>query len=143
MKIDHVGIAVKSLADAVKVYEHAVGLTLAGYDEVDEQGVRVAMLGIGESRIELLEPTRPDSPIEKFMTKRGEGVHHIAVRVDDLEEALERLKTAGVRLIDDTPKRGAHNTRIAFVHPASTHGVLMELVEHVQSVATKARKHEG
>ena len=143
MKIDHVGIAVKSLADAVKVYEQAVGLTLAGYDEVDEQGVRVAMLGIGESRIELLEPTRPDSPIEKFMTKRGEGVHHIAVRGDDLEEALERLKTAGVRLIDDTPKRGAHNTRIAFVHPASTHGVLMELVEHVQSVATKARKHEG
>ena len=143
MKIDHVGIAVKSLEDAVKVYEQAVGLTLAGYDEVDEQGVRVAMLGIGESRIELLEPTRPDSPIEKFMTKRGEGVHHIAVRVDDLEEALERLKTAGVRLIDDTPKRGAHNTRIAFVHPASTHGVLMELVEHVQSVATKARKHEG
>ena len=130
MKIDHVGIAVKSLAQAVKVYEQAVGLELAGYDEVDEQGVRVAMLNIGESRIELLEPTRPDSPVGKFMTKRGEGIHHIAVQVDNIEEALERLKSAGVRLIDETPKRGAHNTRVAFIHPSSTHGVLMELVEH-------------
>ena len=130
MKIEHIGIAVKSLAEAVKVYEQAIGLKLAGYDEVDEQGVRVAMLDIGDSRIELLEPTRPDSPIEKFMTKHGEGIHHIAVRVDNIEQALERLKTAGVRLIDEKPKRGAHNTRIAFVHPASTHGVLMELVEH-------------
>ena len=130
MKIEHIGIAVKSLSEAVKVYEQAIGLKVAGYDEIDEQGVRVAMLDIGESHIELLEPTRPDSPIEKFMTKRGEGIHHIAVRVDNIEEALERLKTAGVRLIDEKPKRGAHNTRIAFVHPASTHGVLMELVEH-------------
>ena len=130
MKIDHIGIAVKSLSAAVKVYEEAVGLKLAGFDEVDEQGVRVAMLDIGESRIELLEPTRPDSPVEKFMTKRGEGLHHIAVRVDNIEQALERLKRAGVRLIDETPKRGAHNTRVAFVHPASTHGVLMELVEY-------------
>jgi len=130
MKIDHIGIAVQSLAQAVKVYEQAIGLELAGYDEVDEQGVRVAMLNIGESRIELLEPTRPDSPVGKFMTKRGEGIHHIAVQVDDIEEALERLKSAGVRLIDETPKRGAHNTRVAFVHPSSTHGVLMELVEH-------------
>jgi methylmalonyl-CoA epimerase len=130
MKIDHIGIAVKSLSEAVRVYEQAIGLNVAGYDQVDEQGVRVAMLTIGESRIELLEPTRPDSPIEKFMTKRGEGIHHIAIRVDNIEEALERLKTAGVRLIDETPRRGAHNTRIAFVHPSSTHGVLMELVEH-------------
>ena len=130
MKIEHIGIAVKSLAEAVKVYEQAIGLKLAGYDEVDEQGVRVAMLDIGDSRIELLEPTRPNSPIEKFMTKHGEGIHHIAVRVDNIEQALERLKTAGVRLIDETPKRGAHNTRIAFIHPASTHGVLMELVQH-------------
>ena len=130
MKIDHIGIAVRSLAEAVKVYETAVGLSLAGYDEVEEQGVRVAMLDIGESRIELVEPTRQDSPIEKFMAKRGEGIHHIAVRVDNIEEALARLKASGVRLIDEKPRRGAHNTRIAFVHPASTHGVLMELVEH-------------
>ena len=130
MKIEHIGIAVKSLSAAVKVYEQAIGLKLAGYDEVDEQGVRVAMLELGESRIELLEPTRPDSPIEKFMNKRGEGIHHIAVRVENIEESLQRLKAAGIRLIDETPKRGAHNTRVAFVHPASTHGVLMELVEH-------------
>ena len=130
MKIDHIGIAVKSLADAEKVYEEAVGLTPVGHDEVDEQGVRVAMLQIGESRIELLEPTRADSPIERFIAKRGEGLHHIAVRVEDLEQALARLKAAGVRLIDEAPRRGAHGTRIAFVHPASTSGVLMELVEH-------------
>jgi methylmalonyl-CoA epimerase len=130
MKIDHIGIAVKSIAAALKVYEQAVGLKLAGYDEVDDQGVRVAMLDIGESRIELLEPTRPESPVEKFINKRGEGIHHIAVRVDNIEEALDRLKTAGIRLIDEKPKRGAHNTRIAFIHPTSTYGVLMELVEH-------------
>ena len=130
MKVDHIGIAVKSLAEAVKVYQDAIGLEVSGYDEVDDQGVRVAMLTIGESRIELLEPTREDSPIEKFMMKRGEGIHHIAVRVDDIEEALERLKASGVRLIDSTPRRGAHNTRTAFIHPSSTHGVLLELVEH-------------
>ena len=130
MKIDHIGIAVKSLSEAIKVYENAIGLKVSGFDEVDDQGVRVAMLDIGESRIELLEPTGPTSPIEKFMTKRGEGIHHIAVRVDDIEQALEQLKASGVRLIDSTPRRGAHNTRVAFIHPSSTHGVLLELVEH-------------
>ena len=130
MKIDHIGIAVKSLADAVKVYENALGLNVSGYDQVDEQGVRVAMLNIGESRIELLEPTGPQSPIDKFMTKRGEGIHHIAVAVDDIEQTLEKLKAAGVRLVDNEPRRGAHNTRIAFIHPSSTHGVLLELVQH-------------
>lgn len=130
MKIDHIGIAVKSLAEAVKVYEQAVGLKVSGYDEVDDQGVRVAMLSIGESRIELLEPTGAESPIEKFMTKRGEGIHHIAITVDDIEATLERLKAAGMRLIDTVPRRGAHNTRIAFIHPSSTHGVLLELVQH-------------
>jgi len=130
VKIDHIGIAVKSLGEALKVYENAIGLKVSGFDEVDDQGVRVAMLAIGESRIELLEPTGSDSPIEKFMAKRGEGIHHIAVRVENIEEALERLKTSGVRLIDSVPRRGAHNTRIAFIHPSSTHGVLLELVEH-------------
>lgn len=130
MKIDHIGIAVKSLAGAVKVYEDALGLEIAGYDQVDDQGVRVAMLTIGESRIELLEPTGPESPIQKFMSKRGEGLHHIAVHVDNIESALERLKASGARLIDSAPRAGAHNTRVAFVHPASTHGVLLELVEH-------------
>jgi len=130
VKIDHIGIAVKSLREAIKVYEETLGLKVSGYDEVDEQGVRVAMLNIGESRIELLEPTRPDSAIEKFMTKRGEGIHHIAVRVENIEAAIERLKSSGVRLVDSVPRRGAHGTRTAFVHPSSTHGVLLELVEN-------------
>jgi methylmalonyl-CoA epimerase len=130
VKIDHIGIAVKSLTEAAAIYENALGLKVSAYDQVDEQGVRVAMLNIGESRIELLEPTGPESPIEKFMTKRGEGIHHIAITVDDIEKALEQLKAAGVRLVDNEPRRGAHNTRIAFVHPSSTHGVLLELVQH-------------
>jgi methylmalonyl-CoA epimerase len=130
VKIDHIGIAVKSLADAIKIYENAIGLQVSGYDQVDDQGVRVAMLNIGDSRIELLEPIGPDSPIEKFMNNRGEGIHHIAVTVDDIDQALERLKASGVRLVDSAPRRGAHNTRIAFVHPSSTHGVLLELVQH-------------
>src|SRR6266478_6175341 len=109
MKIDHIGIAVKSIAEAAQVYEQALGLTVAGYDQVDEQGVRLAMLKIGESYIELLESIQPDSPIE---------------------EALERVKASGARLIDSKPRRGAHNTRTAFIHPSSTHGVLLELVEH-------------
>jgi methylmalonyl-CoA epimerase len=130
VKIDHIGIAVKSLAEAMKVYEGAIGLKVSGFDQVDDQGVRVAMLNIGDSRIELLEPTGPESPIQKFMTKRGEGIHHIAVRVDDIEQALEQLKSSGIRLIDSVPRPGAHNTRTAFIHPSSTHGVLLELVEH-------------
>jgi methylmalonyl-CoA epimerase len=130
VKIDHIGIAVKSLTEAIKIYEDAIGLQVSGYDQVDEQGVRVAMLNIGESRIELLEPTGPDSPIERFMKKRGEGIHHIAVTVENIEKALERLKASGVRLVDNEPRKGAHNTRIAFIHPSSTHGVLLELVQH-------------
>jgi methylmalonyl-CoA/ethylmalonyl-CoA epimerase len=130
VKIDHIGIAVKSLTDAIKVYEDAIGLKVHAYDQVDDQGVRVAMLNIGESRIELLEPTGANSPIERFMNKRGEGIHHIALAVENIEMALERLKASGVRLIDNEPRRGAHNTRIAFIHPSSTHGVLLELVQH-------------
>jgi methylmalonyl-CoA epimerase len=130
MKIDHIGIAVKSLAGAVKVYEDLIGLKVSGYDQVDDQGVKVAMLPIGESRIELLEPISEESPIQKFMTKRGEGIHHIAVQVDNIQEALDRLKAAGARLIDSTPRKGAHDSLIAFVHPASTNGVLLELVQH-------------
>ena len=130
MKIDHIGIAVKSIAEAAKVYENTIGLKVSGYDQVDDQGVRVAMLNIGESRIELLEPTGAESPIEKFMGKRGEGIHHIAVTVDDIEKTLEQLKAAGIRLVDQTPRPGAHNTRVAFIHPSSMHGVLLELVQH-------------
>lgn len=129
-RIDHIGIAVKSIADALKLYEGVLGLKVSGTEEVAEQGVRVAMLPIGESRIELLEPLNAESPVEKFMSKRGEGIHHISLCVDNIEAALERFKAAGVRLIDAAPRRGAGNTRIAFVHPAGMHGVLLELVEH-------------
>ena len=132
MKIDHLGIAVKAVADAAKMYEQVLGLKVTGTDQVDDQGVRVAMLDIGESRFELLEAIRPDSPIGKFVAKRGEGLHHIAVRVDDIEASLAQLKATGVRLIDEVPRKGAHNTRVAFIHPAGTHGVLLELVEHAK-----------
>ncbi len=130
MKIDHIGIAVKALAEAARSYEENFGLKISSMDQVDEQGVRLAMLDIGESRLELLEPTRPDSPIGKFLSKRGEGLHHIAIQVENLESVLTRLKRAGVRLIDEQPRNGAHNTKVAFIHPSSTHGVLMELVQH-------------
>jgi|SRR5687767_8082600 methylmalonyl-CoA epimerase len=130
MKIDHIGIAVRSIAEALKLYEGTLGLTVSGYEDVADQGVRVAMIPLGESRVELLEPLHAESPVEKFMTKRGEGIHHIAICVDNIEDALESFKAAGARLIDSTPKRGAHNSKIAFIHPASTHGVLLELVEH-------------
>src|SRR6187399_318240 len=132
MKIDHIGIAVRSLADAVKVYEDILGLKVSGYETVEDQGVNLAMIPVGDSRIELLEPLHAASPVEKFMAKRGEGIHHIAVSVDNIEEALERFKAAGARLIDSAPRRGAHNSKIAFIHPASTNGVLLELVEHAK-----------
>ena len=132
MKLDHIGIAVKSLADAVKVYENTIGLKVSGYETVEDQGVNLAMIPLGDSRIELLEPLHVESPIGKFMAKRGEGIHHIAVSVDNIEEALERFKAAGARLIDTVPRRGAHNSKIAFIHPSSTHGVLLELVEHAK-----------
>ena len=130
MKIEHIGIAVKSITETLKLYEGILGLKVAAVEEVHDQGVRVAMLPLGESRIELLEPLHDASPVEKFMQKRGEGIHHIAVCVDNIEQALEAFKAAGARLIDSKPRRGAENTKIAFIHPASTHGVLLELVEH-------------
>ena len=130
MKIDHIGIAVKSAAEAAKFYEQALGLKMSGTDEVDDQGVRVTMLNIGESRLELLEAKEPDSPVGKFIAKRGEGLHHIALQVPNIELALARLRASGVRMIDETPRIGAHNTRVAFIHPSSTNGVLVELVQH-------------
>jgi LAO/AO transport system kinase len=129
-KIDHIGIAVRSITDALKIYEGIIGLRVSGYENVEEQGVRVAMLPIGDSRIELLEPLSEESPVAKFMSKRGEGIHHIAVCVDNIESALAAFKAAGARLIDSTPRRGAENSKIAFIHPSGMHGVLLELVEH-------------
>ena len=132
MKIDHIGIAVRSLADAVKVYESTLGLKVSGYETVEDQGVNLALIPLGDSRIELLEPLHAQSPVEKFMAKRGEGIHHIAIAVDDIDEALARFKASGARLIDEVPRRGAHNSKIAFIHPSSTNGVLLELVEHAK-----------
>jgi LAO/AO transport system kinase len=132
LKIDHLGIAVRKIADALPLYEGVLGLKVSGYEDVAEQGVRVAMLPIGGSRIELLEPLHEQSPVAKFMTRRGEGIHHIAVCVDNIESVLERFRKAGSKLIDDVPRRGAGNSRIAFIHPAGMRGVLLELVEHEQ-----------
>ena len=126
MKLDHVGIAVTSLEEGTKFYE-ALGLVLEGTEEVPEQGVRVAFLPVGDTRIELLEPTGPGSPIAKHLEKRGPGLHHLAVRVDDIRAAMDRLAAAGYRLLSDEPQPGAHGCRICFVHPKSTAGVLLEL----------------
>ncbi|HYG11580.1 MAG TPA: methylmalonyl-CoA epimerase [Pyrinomonadaceae bacterium] len=130
MKIEHIGIATHKIDDALKFWRDALGLRVVETEEVAEQGVRVAMLPVGEPRIELLEPTSESSPVAKFLEKRGAGIHHIAVRVDDIRAALARLKEQGARLIDESPRVGAGGCLVAFVHPASVGGVLLELVEH-------------
>ena len=127
-RIDHVGIAVKNLEEAIKVWE-GLGLKVDEVEEVPDQKVRTAIIHIGESRIELLEPTAEDSPIAKFIAKRGEGIHHIALGVDNIEEHLEELKEKGYRLIDEKPRIGAGGAKIAFVHPKAVTGVLLELCE--------------
>lgn len=129
MKIDHLGIATKGIEEALKFWEDALGLENVHTETVEEQKVRVAMLPIGESRIELLEPTADDSPISKFLEKRGGGIHHIAIEVPDIKIALERLKSEGARLIDEEPKIGAEGCLVAFVHPVASGGVLLELVQ--------------
>ncbi len=129
MKINHLGIATRSIDEALKFWEDSLGLENVHTEVVEDQKVRVAMLPIGESRIELLEPTSDDSPISKFLEKRGGGIHHIAVEVDDIEAALAKLKANGARLIDETPRVGAEGCLVAFVHPAASGGVLLELVQ--------------
>ncbi|KIH77771.1 methylmalonyl-CoA epimerase [Geoalkalibacter ferrihydriticus] len=131
-KISHVGIAVKSLDAAVPLYRDVLGMEFEGTEVVAEQKVKVAFFVSGESRIELLEATSPDSPVAKFIEKNGEGVHHLAYEVDDLKATLARLQTQGVRLIDSEPRRGAHGTAIAFLHPKATGGVLTELCQPAQ-----------
>ena len=133
MKIEHIGIATESIEKSLNFWREALGLELIHTEEVADQKVRVAMLPLGEPRIELLEPTSEDSPVAKFLAKRGAGVHHIAVQVDDIHAALERLKRQGARLIDETPRAGADNCLIAFVHPSSSNGVLLELVQHEEA----------
>jgi len=128
LKIDHIGIAVKNLAESSKLYE-LLGIKSTGTEEVAEQKVKVAFFPVGDSEVELLESTAPDGPIARYIEKNGEGMQHIALRVDDLEAALAELKTKGVRLIDEKPRYGAGGARIAFVHPKSTGGILLELSE--------------
>ena len=128
-RIDHVGIAIADVAAAQRVYEDILGLKLTREEVVEDQGVRTLFYPIAGVKLELLESTTPDGPIAKFLEKRGAGLQHVAVEVDDIESAIAELKAKGVRMIDETPRRGVENTRIAFIHPKDTHGVLLELVE--------------
>ncbi len=128
--LDHIGIAVRSIEGAA-IYR-ALGLTVDHVETVETQGVRTAFLPVGDSRLELLEPTSAASPVAKFIEKRGEGIHHICFRVDDIDAHLERLKAAGFRLINESPVPGAHGCRVAFLHPAAGNGVLIELSEKVK-----------
>lgn len=129
LKLDHVGIAVENLDEALKFYGALLGLELAGTETVEEQKVRTAFLPIGGTEVELLESTDPEGPIGKFIASRGQGVQHLAFRVEDIEAALAEAKAAGLRLIDETPRYGAGGARIAFLHPKSSGGVLVELCE--------------
>jgi methylmalonyl-CoA/ethylmalonyl-CoA epimerase len=129
-KISHLGIAVKSIEDSLKLYTDVFGLELAGTEVVPEQKVKVAFLPVGESRIELLEATEPDSAVAKFIENKGEGIQHIAFQVENVEKAIEAAKELGMRMIDEKPRKGAGGARIAFMHPKSTYGVLIELCEH-------------
>ena len=133
MKINHLGIATKGIDEALKFWEDALGLENVHTEVIEDQKVRVAMLPIGESRVELLEPTSDDSPISKFLEKRGGGIHHIAVEVEDINASLARLKENGARLIDETPRIGAEGCLVAFVHPAASGGVLLELVQTLEN----------
>lgn len=126
MKLDHIGIAVASLEEGMHFYQ-ALGLELSGTDEVPEQGVKVAFLPVGDTRLELLEPTGPESPIAKHLEKRGPGLHHLCVQVDDIRSAMDQLRRSGYRLLSEEPQPGAHGCQVCFVHPKSTGGVLLEL----------------
>ena len=125
--LDHIGIAVRSIGDA-KIYE-ALGLTVDHVEVVGTQGVKTAFLSVGDANLELLEPTGPESAVAKFIEKRGEGIHHICLRVENIEEHLQQLREQGFRLINEAPVPGAHGCRVAFLHPAAGNGVLIELSE--------------
>jgi methylmalonyl-CoA/ethylmalonyl-CoA epimerase len=131
-QIDHLGIAVPSIDDAAVLYRDVFGLTSAGTEVIEDQGVRVMFFTLGQIRIELLEPTTDDSPIARFLARRGPGLHHVAYSVEDLPATLAALKAAGTKLIDDSPRDGAHGMKIAFAHPKSTHGVLTEFCQPAQ-----------
>ncbi len=129
MKLDHIAIAVKSIKESVKLWQETLGLNLLAIEEVPEQKVKVAILELGNTHIELLEPMSADSPVAKFIEKKGEGLHHIAIEVEDINAELRKLKDAGIKLIDEEPRTGAKGKRIAFVHPSAINGVLIELTK--------------
>ena len=129
LKIDHLGIAVNSIEDGKNFWSGILGLGFEGSETVEEQKVTTAFFPVGESEVELLESTAPDGPVAKYIEKRGQGIQHVAFRVENIEKALEELKAKGIKLIDETPRMGAGGAKIAFLHPKSTSGVLVELCE--------------
>lgn len=129
LRVDHIGIAINNIDEAKQLYHDLLGLDHAGSETVAEQKVTTAFFPVGDTEVELLESTASDGPVAKFIEKKGEGVHHIAFRVDNVEAALEELKAKGVKLIDEKPRKGAGGAKIAFLHPKSTHGVLVELCQ--------------
>jgi len=131
-RIDHLGVAVEDLEAAVQLFRDTLGLEYSGEETVAEQKVKTAFFPVGESSIELLEPTDPDSPVAKFIAKRGVGIHHIALRVDDVAKTIEELTARGVKMIDSVPRDGAHGAKIAFIHPKSTPGMLVELCQRME-----------
>lgn len=128
-RIDHIGVAVDDLDGAIRLYTEVLGMPLVHREVVESQGVEAVLLDVGESHVELLSPLRPDTPVGKFLAKKGPGLHHVAYGVDDIDAALAALKAAGTRLIDETPRTGIRNSRVAFIHPAAVGGVLTEIVQ--------------
>ena len=129
LDIDHIGVAVNDLAAAVATYRDTLGFEVSGGETLPNRGIEVRFAAVGQSRIELIAPSRADSEVSGFLTKRGEGLHHICLRVADLDQTLAKMRQQGARLIDETPRMGAHGRRVAFVHPKGAHGVLLELAE--------------
>ena len=129
LKINHLGVAVNSIEESKNFWQGILGLSFEGAETVEEQKVTTAFFPVGESEVELLESTAPDGPVAKYIEKKGEGIQHVAFEVDDIEAALAELKEKGIKLIDETPRKGAGGAKIAFLHPKSTNGVLVELCE--------------
>ncbi|MDX8291061.1 methylmalonyl-CoA epimerase [Metabacillus indicus] len=128
-KVDHIGVAVHSIEEVLPFYQETLGLKLEGMETVEEQGVKVAFLKAGETKIELLEPVSKESAVARFIEKRGEGIHHLALAVDDIKMRIQELKEHGIKMIDETPRNGAGGASIAFLHPKAANGVLVELCE--------------
>jgi methylmalonyl-CoA epimerase len=128
-RIDHIGVAVEDLDAAIALYDERLDMALVHRETVEAQGVEAVLLDIGENHVELLQPLGPDTPVGKFLAKRGPGLHHVAYQTTDIEAALEALKAAGTRLIDESPRTGIRNSKVAFLHPASSGGVLTEIVQ--------------